>query len=135
MPKLYHKAVYAPEVFFRSPGLVRLRYSAHALEEAALDRYGDLTQYLADRMNFDDAEIVEVELDDEGQISKRVARFKVAANLVIVMAVSVDGYVKTVWGNRPSDKHKTLKQKKYVQRPPLVPRPLQHTATVDTASV
>jgi hypothetical protein len=134
MPKLYHKAVYAPEVYFRSPGLVRLRYSRHAEEAAYDDRYCDLTQYLAPVMNFDDAEIVEVELDDEGQISKRVARFKVAPNLVLVMAVSSDGYVKTVWGNRPSDQHKTLKQKKYEQRPRLVPGPLKHTLEAQSAA-
>ncbi len=114
--RLYHKDVYAPEVIFRSPGVLRLRYSRHAREAAIDDRYEDLTPYLRDYRDFDDAEIVEVEMT-EGQISKRVVRFQVSDTLVLVMAVSSDGFVRTVWGNRVTDRHATLDRRKYVQPP------------------
>lgn len=120
-PSLYHKDVYAPAVLFRSPGVVRVRYSYHAQEAARDDRYGDLSRYLTPYRDFDDAEIVEVELDAEGQISKRVARFNITDELVLVMAVAADGYVRTVWCNRFDDRHSTLDRLKYVQRPRIVP--------------
>ncbi|KVP40045.1 hypothetical protein WJ87_07635 [Burkholderia ubonensis] len=115
--KLYHKDVYAPDVIFRSPGVVRLRYSRHAEIAAFDDRYGDLTRYLTPYMDFDEAEIVEVELDVEGQICKRVARFQVAEDLVLVVVAQTDGFVRTVWGNLVSDRHTTLDRSKYVQPP------------------
>ncbi|KVP97788.1 hypothetical protein WJ96_04260 [Burkholderia ubonensis] len=115
--KLYHKDVYAPDVIFRSPGVVRLRYSRHAQYAACDDRYGDLSRYLTPYMDFDEAEIVEVELDVEGQISKRVARFQVDEDLVLVVVAQTDGFVRTVWGNLISDRHSTLDRRKYVQPP------------------
>lgn len=120
-PRIYHKDVYAPAVLFRSPGVVRVRYSYHAQEAARDDRYGDLSRYLTPYRDFDAAEIVEVELDDEGQIVKRVARFNITETLVLVMAVSADGYVRTVWCNCVDDRHATLERLKYVQRPRIVP--------------
>jgi hypothetical protein len=121
-PSLYHKDVYAPAVLFRSPGVLRVRYSYHAQEAARDDRYGDLSRYLTPYRDFDDAEIVEVELDRDGQIAKRLARFNITDELVLVMAVNADGYVKTVWCNRYADRHATLDRRKYVQRPRL-PQP------------
>lgn len=121
-PRVYHREVYAPEPLFRSPGVVRLRYSYHAQEEARGDRYGDLSRYLTPYRDFDYAEIVEVELDEEGQIAKRVVRFDITEDLVLVLAVKADGYVKTVWCNRFTDSHGTLDRRKYVQRPRLVPK-------------
>jgi len=120
--RIYHRDVYAPEVLFRSPGVVRLRYSYHAQEEARGDRYGDLSRYLTPYRDFDYAEIVEVELDAEGQIAKRVARFDITEDLVLVLAVTADGYVKTVWCNRFDDCHGTLDRRKYVQRPRIIPK-------------
>jgi hypothetical protein len=126
--RLFHKDVYAPAVLFRSPGYMRLRYSRHALDAARDDRYCDLTPYLTMYMDFDTAEIVEVELDEEGQISKRVARFQVEDDLVLVVAVvpdGGDGFVRTVWANEMDDIHSTLDRSKFVQppraRPELAP--------------
>ena len=100
---------------------MRVRYSYHAQEAARDDRYGDLTRYLTPYRDFDDAEIVEVELDAEGQIAKRVARFNITEDLVLVMAVAADGYVRTVWCNRVDDRHATLERLKYVQKPRIIP--------------
>lgn len=100
---------------------MRLRYSHHALAAARDDRYGDLSRYLTPYRDFDDAELVEVELDAEGQIAKRVARFNITDELVLVLVVTADGYVKTVWSNRFVDVHATLDRRKYVQRPRIMP--------------
>lgn len=115
--KLFHKDVYAPAVLFRSPGFIRLKYGPHALLAAAEDRYGDLTRYLSPYMDFDRAEIVEVELGEDGQILKRVARFQVSEDLVLVVVVAANGFVRTVWGNKASDTHSTLNHNRYVQAP------------------
>lgn len=114
--KLYHKDVYAPEVMFRSPGVLRTRYSRHAQQAAVDDRYGDLSRYLSAYLDFDYVEIVEVELTD-GEITKRVIRHQVTDDLVLVMAVGADGFVRTVWGNLVSDRHATLDRTKFVQAP------------------
>lgn len=114
--KLYHKEVYAPEVVFRSPGVMRLRYSRHAQQAAMDDRYGDLSEYLTPYLDFDYVEIVEVEMV-EGQITKRVVRHQVTDDLVLVLAVGADGFVRTVWGNLVTDRHRTLDRTKFVQPP------------------
>ncbi len=114
--KLYHKDVYAPAIMFRSPGVVRVRYSRHAEQAALDDRYGDLTGYLTPFIDFDEVEIVEVELF-EGQIAKRVIRHQVTKELVLVLVVSSDGFVRTVWGNLTTDRHATLDRRKFVQPP------------------
>lgn len=122
--RLFHKDVYAPDVIFRSPGYMRLRYSRHAQDEARFDRLGDLSRYLTPYMDFDQAEIVEVELNEESQIEKRVARFQITNDIVLVVVASYDGFVRTVWANRVTDRHATLDRRKFVQpprRPALAP--------------
>lgn len=116
-PRVYHKDVYAPAILFRSPGVRRVTYSRHALQAARDDRYGDISRFLRPMLDFDDAEIIEVELEADGQIAKRVIRFNISVKLSLVMAISADGYVKTVWCNQCSDKHSTLDRSKYVQPP------------------
>lgn len=121
--RLYHKDVHAPAVLFRSPGFVRLRYSTHAQCAARDDRYGDLRRHLTALKDFDLGEIIEVELDQSAQICKRVVRFQITETLSLVMAVSGDGLVKTVWGNQVEDVHATLDRRKYVQPPKPVVAP------------
>lgn len=65
-----------------------------------------------------------MELDTEGQIAKRVARFNITDDLVLVLVVATGGYVKTVWCNRLNDRHATLDRSKYVQAPRIVPAPV-----------
>lgn len=114
--QVYHKDVYAPESVFASPGVTRVRYSSHAVQAAEDDRYGDLSRYLRPYVDINEAEIIEVEVLG-GVISKRVLRVPVADDLVLVMVVKADGFVKTVWGNLASDTHKTLNRSRFVQNP------------------
>lgn len=122
---LFHKDVFAPVRLFQSPGRVSLRYSTHALKAAVEDRYGDLTSYLPDYIDFDTAEIVEVEVCN-GRIVKRVVRVAVTADLALVLAVQSDGLVRTVWANLHSDTHATLHKGKFVK-----PQRLAWNALVD----
>lgn len=112
--QLYHRAVYAPVPLFRSPGVMRVRYTRHARQAALDDRYGDLTPFLRHYVDFDVAEIVEVELTD-GVISKRVIRLPLPGGFVLVMVVSGIGRVITVWANRAADRHHSLERSKFVQ--------------------
>lgn len=111
---LYHKDVFAPASVFRSPGVTRVRYGHHAVAAAESDRYGNLSRHLRPYVDMDEAEIVEVEVTN-GEISKRVIRVPVEDDLVLVLVINADGFVKTVWGNRASDTHKTLDRSKFVQ--------------------
>lgn len=112
--KLYHRSVYAPAPMFRSPGVVRLEVTHHARQAAKDDRYGDLSKYLRHYLDFDATDIVEVEVTD-GVITKRTVRLPVTPDLVLVLVVSGEGRVITVWGNRRDDDHATLNTKKFVQ--------------------
>lgn len=116
---LYHKDVFAPEQYFRSPGVMRLRYGHHAKAAAADDRFGDLTPYLRPYVDIDEAEVVEVEVTN-GAVTKRILRVPVRDDLALVLVVMDNGFVKTVWGNRTEDTHKTLHRGRYV------PKPLAH---------
>lgn len=111
---LYHRSVYAPAAMFRSPGVVRLHYTRHALQAAKDDKYGDMTRYLRTYLDFDAADIVEVEVTN-GEITKRVIRVPVNNELVLVMVVSGIGRVITVWANQLNDDHASLDRTKFVQ--------------------
>lgn len=113
-PPLYHKEVFAPQRLFHSPGVLKLRYSVHAQNAAKNDRYGDLTPYLMQELNFDDVELVEVEVID-GAIVKRVVRTAITSTLSLVLVVQSDGLVRTVWGNLNKDKHNTLRTADFVK--------------------
>lgn len=114
---LFHKDVYAPPMIFKSPGVLALHYSRHALLAAKNDRYGDLTPLLVPEIDLAKAEIVEVELVN-GVVAKRVVRVHATENLVLVLAVNADGFVRTVWGNLHRDKHASLDTTKFVRRLP-----------------
>ncbi len=114
MPSLlYHKDVFAPAAIFQSPGVMRVRYGHHAVTAAQEDRYGDLSRYLTPYIDLDETEIVEVEVT-HGEVTKRVVRLPLNEELVLVLVVGADGFVRTVWGNMASDVHKTLDRSKYV---------------------
>ena len=112
--RLYHREVYAPVPMFRSPGVVRVHYTDHAREQAETDRYGNMRAYLHKFIDFDEGEIVEVEVTD-GLVSKRLVRIRATKELDLVLAVLSNGRVTTVWVNQRDDRHSTLNRSKYVQ--------------------
>lgn len=122
---LFHKDVFAPDFVFQANDIVKLRYGPHAMEAAETDRYGDLRPHLPRVVDLGDPDIsvVEVELmrnAEKVSISKRVVRYPVSAKLTLVLVITADGFVRTVWGNETDDNHSTLKRHLYVQPPRTV---------------
>lgn len=111
---LFHRDVFAPKEVFTSPGKLTLKYGPHARKAAAEDRYGDLTDFCPRNLSIQDSEIVEVTVEN-GAITKRVIRIQVSGNLDLVLVVNADGFVRTVWGNKHNDQHRTLNRHSFVQ--------------------
>lgn len=113
---LFHRDVFAPKEIFKTPGTLNLRYGPHAKKAAAEDRYGDLTRFCPNRITIQESDIVEVAVEN-GAVIKRVIRIQApgSANLDLVLVVNADGFVRTVWGNKRTDQHRTLNRHKFVQ--------------------
>lgn len=113
---LYHADVYLPATVAQVPEHpVKLMYGPHARAAARVDRYGDLSRCLPLYLDYATCQLVEVETDDRGRVLKRVVRLPVGDGLDLVIAVGYDGFVRTVWGNRHDDIHRSLNRKRYVQ--------------------
>lgn len=114
MTFLFHKDVFMP-ASARSPVFEgKLRYSHHAISASQTDRFGDIT--LPAMFSVANAELIESELSDDGAIVlKQVWRQPLDDKRDLVLAITRDGRVKTVWINLRSDKHRTLQAGKYVR--------------------
>jgi len=112
---IYNQQVYIPKLKFRDVEHV-VRYSFHSLEAANNDRYGVID--LPDAINLARVELVEMEVIG-GKIHKVVVRMPYSVTLDLVMVVLLETLtVKTVWLNKRSDNHRTLKDvSKFVQKP------------------
>lgn len=123
---LFHTDVYLPKAIrFKSGSLVklvdhelqgRLKISHHARRAAESDRYGfiEIPQYFDAKY----AKLIEVEVDRETEkVTKRVFRVEYDDVLDLVMVITSDWVLKTVWFNRRDDLHCTLDESKYVARP------------------
>lgn len=94
-------------------GRVPLRYSKHAIQASANDRYGNLR--ILKSLTLSRCEVIEVETDS-GKIVKYLLRCAYSDTLDIVLAV-IPGpvwLVKTVWGQAKDDHHRTLDRSRYV---------------------
>lgn len=110
---VFNKAVFAPACFFAADDVIRVTYTQHARRAAQEDRYGDLTRHLRNYIDMQFVEVVEVEVR-RGEIVKRVIRVPIDDDLDLVMVITSDFTVKTVWGNRATDKHSTLRAAQFV---------------------
>jgi hypothetical protein len=102
-------------------GRLVLRYSRHALKEAAKDRHAAIKFGLPGDILAHKARLVEVETDEHGALVKAVYRCGVTKDLDAVLVVSPrkDRWVvRTCWGNLKSDAHRTLDKSKYTPWPP-----------------
>jgi hypothetical protein len=107
---LYHRDVWMP---FTLGFATLLKYSRHALTEAARDRYGSLN--LPATIGTHEAEVIEVEIVN-GKPHKALLRKAYDAHRDICLVVLLDtSVVKTVWCNLRTDAHKTLDRSKYVE--------------------
>lgn len=114
MPTLYNSAIFIPSWAKTRQYTGPLKYSKHARDEAAADRYGDVTSKLP-RFIPDDFQLVEVEIED-GVCVKQMWRGRLTDELDLVMPVVSSGVVTTVWINHKDDKHRTLQRHKYATR-------------------
>jgi hypothetical protein len=114
---LYHKEVrIPPELRTRAAFKGTLKYGRHATQEASLDRYGNIA--LPSSFDSDSADLIEVEWDKlKRQVTKCVWRQALDPDRDLVLVVIPDtGFVKTVWINLKTDKHRTLDRSKYTKK-------------------
>lgn len=111
---LYSPAVYQPEWFKAPTERVQLEYTKHALQACNNDRYGAIPVFKD--IPLDKFQVVEFEA--EGQdVHKIVVRGPYTKDLdcVFVLIPGKIYRVKTVWLNKSSDKHATLKTERYAK--------------------
>lgn len=118
---LFHADVYLPAWLAAARYTGKLRYSAHARNEAVSDKYGRIE--LPPALNQAGGRLIEVEAVDgpNGPLtvaSKIVWRqpLDVERDLVLVVMLA-DGFVRTVWVNLNDDAHRSLNTARYVQPP------------------
>ena len=113
MSSLYHKDVFIPP-FAQKPvfeGI--LVYTQHARHAAKSDRFGVIDLPVVFRSK--EAQLVEAEVSDDGILIKQVWRQKFNHNYDLILVITRQGCVKTVWLNSNRDKHRTLNTSNYVQ--------------------
>lgn len=113
--RLYHKDIGFPEDVKMPTGfspVLKLRYSSHARDEAASDRYGNLE--LPPVVDLRKGQVVEISVVGN-TVVKMVVRFPYDDKKDLVLVIQpADGFVRTVWANEKNDQHKSLNRNKYV---------------------
>lgn len=111
---LYHKEIGFPDDLDMPKGfqpVVNLRYSSHATEEALADKYGEIK--LPHRVDIRKGDIFEIGVRGK-TVTKLAVRFSYDATRDIILIINAaDGFVRTVWFNLKTDKHRTLDRSKY----------------------
>ena len=106
--KKYHFEIGIPTNARTKYGQLRLKYSNHAQKAAQDDRYGLIP--LPETLCTDTAQVIEVEVDEEGITEKVLYRVALDDEKDLLLAViPYKRFVKTVWINLRNDKHTTLK--------------------------
>ena len=115
---LYHAEVYMPASVLNlvPTGIVEPFYSGHAVKAANDDRYGKAV--LDIQIDLKSAKLIEVEVEN-GKLVKYVVRcnYDAARDIIYVLCPRPRrmAFVKTVWFNLKTDKHRTLDKNKYVR--------------------
>jgi len=107
---LYHFEIGFPKGLETKFGVIEVTYKRHALNAAETDRYGRID--LPRTINTDTAKAIEVEVINR-QVVKIVYRTKYNDDFDLILVLSRDASVRTVWLNSVNDKHKTLDRSKY----------------------
>ncbi len=111
MSNLYHREIFMPAGVRNLAGVtLALTPSHHARGAALYDRYGALT--IPAQITFDGKDVVEAEFE-AGKLVKVVVRLSYDDTRDAIYVCKTDGFLKTVWFNLKSDKHKTLKKHLY----------------------
>ena len=112
MSELYHVELGFPSDVVLMSGIIYLTYSKHAIRASYDDRYGMMN--LPSLLDIKFAKIIEIEVEN-GRVVKSVYRSKYDKVLDIIIVVNYDGFVRTVWFNKVSDRHQTLDVGKYTK--------------------
>ena len=110
MTNLYHFELGFPKGLKTDFGVINLTYTYHARKAAETDRYGYME--LPVSLDTSEAKAIEVEVIDNA-VTKIVYRIRYNSHLDMVLVVTNDARVKTVWFNKRNDKHKTLDTSRY----------------------
>lgn len=114
MSYLFHAEIFVPVRLQKPIFEGRLRYSKHALQESKKDKFGAMA--LPEFFEASEAKLIEVELSDDCEaVLKQVWRQKLDETRDLVLAVNPDGFVRTVWINLRTDRHRTLDSGRYVR--------------------
>lgn len=110
--KLYHAEIGFPSDIKLPTGVMKLKYSSHAMQQSKSDRYGVIN--LPESIDFDKAYIFEIEVDSSNKVIKAVCRVEYDDDKDLILVIIPDQkMVKTVWFNKKSDAHRTLNASKY----------------------
>lgn len=109
---LYHYVTGLPNV--RLPASISLTYSLHARHQCIADRYGIIKP--PNTLDMANGKLIEMEIAN-GRVAKIVVRVEYSAKYDLVLVVSSNGIVRTVWLNSVNDKHHTLDRSRYVSMP------------------
>jgi len=109
---LYHREIGFPKNVKLFTGVFNLSYSFHAKSAANSDIYGLME--LPETLDVTTGTPVEIEVEN-GIVVKSVYRAGYDDELDMVIVLKSNGFVKTVWFNKKSDKHNTLDHSKYAK--------------------
>lgn len=111
---LFHVDVFMPKAYQRPIHQGKLKYGNHAVSESLVDRYGEIA--LPRHFDPAQAKLIETEVDARtNEITKQVWRQPLDTERDIVLVIGRGGFVRTVWVNLRTDKHKTLNRSRYVR--------------------
>lgn len=119
MTRLYHSEVFMPPQLAKPCYRGRLSYTNHAKRAAMDDRYGPIPlvfDFVPEEATLIESEVEQGPCGRYIYVVKQVWRLPLDDTRDLVMAITHDGRVKTVWVNLRSDKHKTLDRKKYCEQ-------------------
>ena len=116
---LYHFKIGFPKGLISKArlGVIEPKYSRHAQLAALDDRYGNID--LPERINTNKEKVIEAEVIG-AKITKIVYRMRYTDFLDLIVVLTSQGIVKTVWLNETKDKHSNLSYKSYMKysKPP-----------------
>ncbi len=109
-PQLFHKDIGLPIGLAMPQAGLSLRYGFHAQDrQAEKIPSGALPKTLPNGFTVIEAESV------RGKAMKWVVRFPFTADSDLVLVITMDGFVKTLWLNKKSDLHKSLNRSAYLK--------------------
>lgn len=112
---LYHVDVFMPQHLRKPCYEGEIAYWEHAVVESKIDRYGKIALPRAFKASAPGVQLIETETDDKGRVIKQLWRQPLDSERDLVMAITNQGMVKTVWVNLRSDQHSTLNVSRYVR--------------------